>query len=200
MQGQGFSSPSPTTGNTFQAQRQGVATTTRAAHSEMTQLGKAETSRTIESAWWRSPALRGYRTKKWKKEGKLWRKPGSKAALKRSIGKERTKRQERSISSKNAISHNITCPHALANTQSGHWPSMWSTEFIFMTLATTWPFILYVNLLILGCPHSKYIVQEKVGFVYLAYGSVSSVWPSGWHTVGALQVSLDKWTAGKQLA
>jgi hypothetical protein len=37
--------------------------------------------------------------------------------LKRSIGKERrTKRQDRSISSKNAISHNITCPHALANT------------------------------------------------------------------------------------
>ena len=164
---------------------QGVATATRAAHSEMTQLGQAKTSRTIESAWWRSTALRGYRTKKWKKDGKLWRKPGSKAALKRSTGKERRiKRQERSISSKNAISHNITCPHALANMQSGHWPSMWSTEFVFMTLTTIWPSILY-EFASSRCPHSKYIVQEKVGFVYLAYGSVSSVWPSAWHAVGA---------------
>lgn len=131
----------------------------------------------------------------------LEKKPGSKAALKRSTGKERrTKRQERSISSKNAISHNITCPHALANMQSGHWPSIWSTEFVFMTLTTIWPLILYVNLLLFDVPTPN--TSSKRRWVLSTWLMVQ--YPVSGPVLGTQWVlskyPLDKRTAGKQLA
>lgn len=68
-----------------------MATTTRAAHSEMTQLGKAETSRTTESAWWRSPALRGYRTKKMEEGRKALEKAREQSCLEKEYWKGKNK-------------------------------------------------------------------------------------------------------------
>lgn len=55
-------------------------------------LGRAKIFRPIGTGWWRSPAVRGYRGKV--KEGKLWRKPESKAVLKGNTRKERRKKQQ----------------------------------------------------------------------------------------------------------
>lgn len=72
-----------------------MATTIKVAHSEMTQLGQAETSRTIESAWWRSPALRGYRTKKMEEGRKALEKAREQSCLEKEYWKGKKNKEAR---------------------------------------------------------------------------------------------------------
>lgn len=61
--------------------------------------------RSLGAAWLKSLAASGCRVKV--KEGKLGRKPESKAVLKRNIGKERrTKARKKSVGSKNPTTQN----------------------------------------------------------------------------------------------